>query len=47
MLFVDYFLILEMLQEVGCVATTWDMYDTYNSQENNQEGKFALILKIQ
>lgn len=25
------------LHEVGCVATNWDMYDTYNSQENNQE----------
>ncbi|KAJ7383395.1 WD repeat-containing protein 78 [Desmophyllum pertusum] len=25
------------LHEVGCMATTWDMYDTYNSQENNQE----------
>lgn len=34
-----------MLQEVGCVATNWDMYDTYNSQENNQEGKFGLRLK--
>jgi len=26
------------LHEVGCVATTWDMYDTYNTQENSQEG---------
>ncbi|KAM7433227.1 WD repeat-containing protein 78 [Porites harrisoni] len=26
------------LHEVGCVATTWDMYDTYNSQEDSHEG---------
>lgn len=26
------------LHEVGCVASTWDMYDTYNSEENKQEG---------
>lgn len=25
------------LHEVGCVASNWDMYDTYNSLENNQE----------
>ena len=24
------------------MATNWDMYDTYNSQENNQEGKTGL-----
>ena len=41
-LFLGSFLILGMLQEVGCVATNWDMYDTYNSLENNQEGKFGL-----
>ena len=34
-----------ILQEVGCVATNWDMYDTYNSQENNQEGKGGFKLK--
>ena len=33
------FLILGLLQEVGCVATNWDMYDTYKSQENDQEGE--------
>ena len=27
------------------MATNWDMYDTYNSQENNEEGKFGLRLK--
>lgn len=27
-----------VLQEVGCVATNWDMYDTFNAQETNQEG---------
>ena len=27
------------------MATNWDMYDTYNSQENNQEGGFGLRLK--
>ena len=27
------------------MATNWDMYDTYNSQENNQEGKFGLRMK--
>ena len=27
------------------MATNWDMYDTYNSLENNQEGKFRLRLK--
>ncbi|KAK3755597.1 hypothetical protein QZH41_017593, partial [Actinostola sp. cb2023] len=26
------------LLEVGCMATTWDMYDTLNAQENGQEG---------
>ena len=29
------------MQEVGCVASTWDMYDTYNSEENKQEGMFS------
>lgn len=29
------------MQEVGCVASTWDMYDTYNSEENKQAGMFS------
>lgn len=27
------------LHEVGCIATNWDMYDTYNALETNQEGE--------
>ncbi|KAK2569811.1 Dynein axonemal intermediate chain 4 [Acropora cervicornis] len=27
------------LHEVGCTATNWDMYDTYNALETNQEGE--------
>ena len=26
------------------MATNWDMYDTYNSQENNQEGRFGFVI---
>ena len=34
-----------LLQEVGCVATTWDMYDTYNSQEDSHEGTIRLVVR--
>ena len=34
-----------LLQEVGCVATTWDMYDTYNSQEDSHEGRIRLVVR--